>query len=330
MCRSTMRPCWRLRTSPPPTTRTSRPRACWRQRSDGDTITKYQFWDSTSDPSSGHFVVGGVAQGTNQHRCDGSAAVQHHVPERLGFGRSVGLGPMTERCGASGRIPRQCADQSSARGDGSGLTATHDQNIAALQPVQVSEPMAMPSRTTSSGIRPPIPPAAILWWAVSPKAPTSNIDVTAAQLSSTTFQSGRVRTICGSVPMTDRVGRLEGIPRQRAAQPRAGVITRISPPPITRTSQPPACSAKSDADGDTITKFQFWDSTAGPSSGHWVVGGVAQGANVTIDVTASQLSAPRSRAARVRMILWVRANDGAEWGAWKEFHVNAPLNRRRS
>jgi hypothetical protein len=26
--------------------------------------------------------------------------------------------------------------------------------------------------------------------------------------------------------------------------------------------------------------------------------------------------------------LWVRANDGIEWGAWKEFHVNGPVDQK--
>ena len=52
---------------------------------DGDTITKYQFCDSSSDPQSGHFVVGGVAQGVSQAiDVSAGAARQHHVPGRLG------------------------------------------------------------------------------------------------------------------------------------------------------------------------------------------------------------------------------------------------------
>jgi len=45
-----------------------------------------------------------------------------------------------------------------------------------------------------------------------------------------------------------------------------------------------------DADNDSITKYQFWDSTANATSGHWSVVGVAQGTNVAIDVTAAQLA----------------------------------------
>ena len=46
----------------------------------------------------------------------------------------------------------------------------------------------------------------------------------------------------------------------------------------------------SDADNDTITAYQFWDSTADPASGHWVVGGAAQTAGHAIDVTVAQIA----------------------------------------
>ncbi|MBA2401005.1 MAG: M10 family metallopeptidase C-terminal domain-containing protein, partial [Bradyrhizobium sp.] len=45
-----------------------------------------------------------------------------------------------------------------------------------------------------------------------------------------------------------------------------------------------------DADSDTITSYQFWDSTADATSGHFVVGGVAQGTNQNINVSAGQLA----------------------------------------
>ena len=81
-----------------------------------------------------------------------------------------------------------------------------------------------------------------------------------------------------------------------------------------------------DADNDTIAKYQFWDSTADPASGHWVVGGVAQGTNTAIDVTAAQLASTTFQSGSGSDDLWVRANDGVTWGAWKEFHVNAPMD----
>jgi hypothetical protein len=44
----------------------------------------------------------------------------------------------------------------------------------------------------------------------------------------------------------------------------------------------------SDADGDTISKYAFWDT--GTGGGHFVLNGVAQGVGQEIDVTAAQLS----------------------------------------
>src|SRR5581483_7258148 len=83
----------------------------------------------------------------------------------------------------------------------------------------------------------------------------------------------------------------------------------------------------SDAENDGITAYQFWDSTATASSGHWVVNGVAQGANVAIDVSAAQLSQTSFLTNFGADDLWVRASDGTSWGAWTEFHVTAPANQ---
>ena len=82
----------------------------------------------------------------------------------------------------------------------------------------------------------------------------------------------------------------------------------------------------SDADNDTINNYQFWDSTADPTSGHWLVGGVAQGTNHAIDVTAAQLARTTFQSGSGSDDLWIRANDGLLWSDWKEFHVNAPAN----
>src|SRR5262249_31516502 len=84
----------------------------------------------------------------------------------------------------------------------------------------------------------------------------------------------------------------------------------------------------SDFDGDTITKYQFWDSTADPSSGHWVVNGVAQGAGMAIDATAAQLAQTTFQSGSGTDDLWVRANDGTDWSAWKEYHVVAPVDAK--
>jgi hypothetical protein len=81
-----------------------------------------------------------------------------------------------------------------------------------------------------------------------------------------------------------------------------------------------------DADGNAIVAYQLWDSTSDPASGHWVVAGVAQAAGQTINVTPAQLAGATFQSGSGSADLWVRANDGIAWGAWTEFHVNAPVD----
>ena len=70
---------------------------------DGDTITNYQFWDSTTDPASGHWVVNGTVQGTNQ-AIDVTAAQLAQTTFQSGSARTIcGCAPMTAPTGARGR-----------------------------------------------------------------------------------------------------------------------------------------------------------------------------------------------------------------------------------
>lgn len=81
-----------------------------------------------------------------------------------------------------------------------------------------------------------------------------------------------------------------------------------------------------DADNDTITAYQFWDDTADPASGHWVVGGVAQPAGQWIDMTPAQFASATFQSGSGSDDLFVRAYDGLKWGDYKEFHVIAPID----
>ena len=80
----------------------------------------------------------------------------------------------------------------------------------------------------------------------------------------------------------------------------------------------------SDADGDTITTYAFWDTGGG---GHFMLNGVAQGTNQEIDVTAAQLSQLSYQSGSGPDTLWVRANDGTQWSNWSSsFTVTAPID----
>jgi Ca2+-binding RTX toxin-like protein len=84
-----------------------------------------------------------------------------------------------------------------------------------------------------------------------------------------------------------------------------------------------ALFSTADADGDPITKYEFWDSTAG--NGHFTVNGVQGGVNVAIAVTAAQLAGTQFHAASAigSDLVWVRANDGQNWSDWKSWNVQS-------
>jgi hypothetical protein len=86
-----------------------------------------------------------------------------------------------------------------------------------------------------------------------------------------------------------------------------------------------------DADSDPIVAYEFWDSTRDPSSGHFVVNGVAQAAGTVIDVTAAELAQTSFVTGTMSDSLQIRAFDGTSWSAadnfaWSPFNVNVPAN----
>jgi RTX calcium-binding nonapeptide repeat (4 copies) len=187
---------------------------------DGDAMTQYHFWDSTADATSGHFVVNGVAQGTNQ-----------------------------------------------------------------------------------------------------------TINVSAADLAHTTFQAGTtaddlwVQAFDGTkwsdwkeFHLTPPVNHAPEVTATDHGVRKYGDLAASS------------LFSVSDADGDAMTQYHFWDSTADATSGHFVVNGVAQGTNQIIDVSAAQLAQTTFQAGTTADDLWVQAYDGAVWSGWKEFHLTPPVN----
>lgn len=83
----------------------------------------------------------------------------------------------------------------------------------------------------------------------------------------------------------------------------------------------------SDAQGDAITQYEFWDGAAAAHSGAFYIDGVRQTANVAILVAAADLADVEFRTAtqQVSETLWVRAHDGTAWGAWASW-TEAQIN----
>jgi hypothetical protein len=102
----------------------------------------------------------------------------------------------------------------------------------------------------------------------------------------------------------------------------SGTYTELinHPPVVTASDQTVAANVSlaasslfsvSDADGDAIISYHFWDSTADAASGHFEINGVAQGTNQAITVTSALCHRPRSR----------QAHCGRSEGAGFRWHV---------
>ncbi|MGY4628274.1 hypothetical protein [Bradyrhizobium sp. USDA 4486] len=296
---------------------------------DGDTITNYQLWDSTTDPSSGHWVVGGVSQGSNV-AIDVSAAQLATTTFQSGSGSDdlwVRANDGT-LWGAWKEFHVNAPIDNAPVVNASDVNAIHGQNIAAGTLFTASD--ADHDAITGYQFWDSTADSASGHFVVAGAAQPSNrsIDVSAAQLANASFQSGS-----GSDDLWVRA--FDGT--SWSSWKEFHVNAPLDNPPVVTAAdftathnQNVAASAllsASDADGDTVTNYQLWDSTTDPSSGHWVVGGVAQAANVAIGVTSAQLSTTTFQSGSGADDLWARAYDGFAWGPWKEFHVNAPLDR---
>jgi hemolysin type calcium-binding protein len=311
---------------------------------DGDAMTRYQLWDSTNDPNSGNFVVNGVVQpawtviditspqltqtsfvagtvgdGIQIRAFDGAAWSAADNVRWAPFAVSIGVN----------RAPVLTTANTTLR---------HGQSVAVSSLFTVSDPdsdtitryqLWDSTNDPNSGyfvVNGVVQPA----WTV--------IDITAAQLAQTSF-------IAGTVGDGIQIRAFDGAAWSAADNVRWAPFTVTVPvnqAPLLTTTDIPVSHGQSiaassmfsvsDPDGDTITRYQLWDATNEPSSGHFVVNGVAQAAWTVIDITAAQLAQISFIAGTVSDNIQIRAYDGAAWSAadnvrWAPFAVTVPADR---
>jgi hypothetical protein len=90
------------------------------------------------------------------------------------------------------------------------------------------------------------------------------------------------------------------------------------------------CFSASDPDGDAITKYELYDNTIDPSTGHFSVNGVVQTKVLyqPIFLTPQQFAQTTFQTgASGSDDLYAAAFDGTSWSAIKEFHVTALTNQ---
>ncbi|HET7086182.1 MAG TPA: M10 family metallopeptidase C-terminal domain-containing protein [Rhizomicrobium sp.] len=310
---------------------------------DGDSMTKYQLWDSTNDPASGYFVVNGVVQPAwtvitiTAAQLAQTSFVAGMVNDGIQIRAFDGAdwsaadnarwSPFTVSVPPNHAPVLTTADTTILHGrsvGASSLFTVSDADGDAMTRYQLWDSTNNPNsgHFVVNGVAQPA-------WTV--------IDVTAAQLAQTTF-------VAGTVGDNLQIRAFDGLSWSAADNVRWSPFTVTVPanhaPVLTTTAttlahgQSVAASSLftvSDADGDSMTRYQLWDSTNDPNSGHFVVNGVAQPAWTVIDITAAQLAQTTFVAGMVNDGLQIRAYDGADWSAadnarWSPFTVSVPAN----
>lgn len=151
------------------------------------------------------------------------------------------------------------------------------------------------------------------------------IDVSAADLSNVWVRGG---SGTGSETMWARA--FDG--REWGAWDTFTVTTTINTAPtvavgdqslhVKEWAKPQSWLSTTDAEGDTITKYQFWDGGSGASSAwFWSSPNSYWGAGIAIDVPASELGNfwVRAGASTGSETMYVRAFDGTAWSSWDNF-----------
>jgi hypothetical protein len=289
---------------------------------DGDAITAYEFWDSGTGSASGYFTVNGVTQAANTSvpvsaanlantryvggNGPGSETVWVRVNDGTDWSTWVSWSMTT-----TGSAPVVTASNRGVHTNqsvlGSSLFSVNDPDADAI----VSYEFWDSGTGASSGH---------FTIGVVPQAQNVAIPTSAANLDQVSYAGGSVD---GSETVWVRAEDATGF----GAWVSWNMTTGNSTPVISAsnasvgTNAPVLASSLfsvNDFERDTITQYEFWDSGTAPDSGHFTIAGMMQGSNTAISVAPGQLGQTNYVGGSVLGAeqVWVRANDGADWGQW--------------
>ncbi len=262
---------------------------------DGDAITKYVFYDDTSD-ASGYFVLAGVAQPVKQSITvlpTQLGSLYFHsgtVSDHLYVAAWDSLQPGQTDLTVSVSTPAATLNHAPVV-TASNQTVTAGSIIAASSLFAASDPDGDPitkyvfyDDTSGSGY--------FVLNGVAQSAKQS-ITVLPGQLSSLSFHAGNGSDHLYAAAWDNQA------PGQTDFTVTGTAAAANHPPVVTASDQTVAAGstiavsslfAASDPDGDQITKYVFYDDTADASSGYFVLNGMAQASKQSITVLPSQLS----------------------------------------
>ncbi|HWU55782.1 MAG TPA: hypothetical protein VN175_09790, partial [Rhizomicrobium sp.] len=310
---------------------------------DSDTIVAYQVWDSTSDPNSGHFVINGVPQpsGTviniSAAQLSQASFAVGTVPDNLqirafdGFDWSAADNAAWAPFTITPVYPPPVVTTAN-------VNLVFNQTVALSSLFSVSDPNNLPITRYQLWDSTRDPGSGHFVVNGVTQAAGTVIDITAVQLPQTFFTAGSAAS--DNLQIRAFNGFVWSAPDNAAWAP--FTVTPGYPPPVVTTSnvtltrnQVVALStlfSVSDPNNLPITRYQLWDSTRDPNSGHFVVNGVDQAAGTVIDITAAQLAQTSFMVGSTGDMLQIRAYDGLAWSAgdtaaWSPFTVTsvAPL-----
>src|SRR6185295_17144593 len=309
----------------------------------GDTITRYQLFDGTATPNSGHFVINGVVPAdrsiidiTASHLAqtsfvtgfvNDSLQIRAYDGVAWSAADNAGWSPFTVT------VPANHAPVLST----SNVAASHSQTLTLSSLITVSDADndAITRYQLFDGTATPNSGHFVINGVV--QAERSIIDIAASQLAQTSFVTGFVNDSL-------QIRAYDGAAWSAADNAGWSPFTVTVPAnhaPVLSTSNVAASHSQtltlsslitvSDADNDAITRYQLFDGTADPNSGHFVINGVVQAERSIIDIAASQLAQTSFVTGFVNDSLQIRAYDGMAWSApdnagWSPFTVTVPAN----
>ncbi|GIQ78160.1 C2 family cysteine protease [Bradyrhizobium sp. RD5-C2] len=284
-------------------------------------IIEYALWNSTGN---GHFTVGGVAQ-ANGVEIDVAASQWSSIAYQFGPAsdqlwveafNGVFWSAWTEFT-ATPQGPMVSA---------ANVTATHGQSFAVSSLFTYYDPFGLAATEydvwdsgTGGG-----------HFVLNGVALAANQDnyITAAQLSSLTYQSGSgVDTLWIRVNDSTVWGQWSNAFTVTAPVD-SGPVVAVSNIVAAHGQSYAASSlfsSYSDPFSNPATQYDVWDK--GTGGGHFVLNGVALPTNQDNYITSAQLASLSYQSGSGIDTLWIRANDGTVWGAWSSpFTVNAPVD----